>query len=676
MAGGLIQIASYGNQDILLISNPQITFFKIVYRRHTNFSMEYHKELFNGINNFGESLSITINKTGDLLHKLYLKIQLPDVLISNYYKKNNQTDINNILNSINILNNNYILYKTFQKILNKIMVDIINESLTYKSNLDGVKIIFDNIIRKYSYYNELNKVSNINISTNIQFFNLLSSDIIIPISINNSLTIKNYIDINKLFTYYYNNYKQIHINDDKDATKYLSSFNNFINDFKNHLKQIDKIFNIELKNLRNRYNIENRNNLYFSWVNNIGHQIIKKIELEIGGKVIDYIDKYSFLINQHRHINTYKQDVYNKMIGNIEILTTYDYNLTPKYELIIPLHYWFHKYSGLSIPCVFLRYHDIKINLELENLSKCCYFELDFDDPNVNIQDYIQLNDISLIVNYIFLDDDERKKFGQYQHEYLIEQTQHIQIDNITNNKINFEIPFVNPVKDLHWIVIDNLNSLVNKDLDVFNNIYLPIRGFFNINQINYNMLTTKYTNLSKTFLKIEFDNNITNYLKENMIIKINNSIYYDGEYKILSPTNNYCFINIQYYKNITKSFLFFTFNNSIINNLNIEFNGISRFKSTDGLFFDYVIPSHYYSNSISINGISSYTFSLNPHEFNPSGFFNFNEIKYGTLNILLNNDKIIKNSFWNSTLSIRVYATNYNLLRFYYGRAVLALNI
>jgi len=672
MAGGLIQIASYGNQDILLISNPQITFFKLVYRRYTNFSMEYHKEIFNGINNFGESLSITINKTGDLLHKLYLKIQLPDVLLTNIYKKNNQTNITNLLNKITILENNYKLFRTFQQILNKIIIDITNESLTYKSKLDDVYSVFINLIKKYSYNSELNKIANINIVTNENFFNLLSSGEII-IKNDNSLIIKNYVDINKLFLYYYNNYNRV---SDSYGYKYLSSFNNFLLDFKNHLKQIDKIFNIELNILKNRYNIENRNNLHFSWVNNIGHQIIKKLEIEIGGKVIDYIDKYSFLINQHRNINLYKQDIYNKMIGNIDILTSYDFNLKPKYELIIPLHFWFCKFSGLSIPCVFLRYHDIKINLELENLSKCCYFELDFDDPNFNIQDHIQLNDISLITNYIFLDDDERKKFGQYQHEYLIEQIQHIQIDNITNNKINFEIPFINPIKDLHWVVIDNLNTNLNKDLDVFNNIYLPIKNFIEVNQINYNFLNSKYINLKKNFIKIEFDFNITDYITENMIIKINNSIYYDGEYKVLLPSNNYFFLNIPFYRNINKSFISFTFDNSIVNNLNIEFNGYSRFKNLDGLFFDYVIPSNYYPNSISKNGIGSYTFSLNPHEFNPSGFFNFNEIKYATLNILLNNDKIKKNNIWNSNLSIRVYATNYNLLRFYYGRCVLALNI
>ena len=73
MGGGLIQIASYGLQDIFLIGNPQITFFKTVYRKHTNFSMEYIQEYFDGIQNFGNYLSCNISKAGDLMHRIYLK---------------------------------------------------------------------------------------------------------------------------------------------------------------------------------------------------------------------------------------------------------------------------------------------------------------------------------------------------------------------------------------------------------------------------------------------------------------------------------------------------------------------------------------------------------------------------------------------------------------------------
>ena len=82
MAGGLIQIASYGIHDIFLIGNPQITFFKIVYRRHTNFSMEYLEEQLNGYQNFGSQMSCNISKSGDLLHKMYLKINIPQITIN------------------------------------------------------------------------------------------------------------------------------------------------------------------------------------------------------------------------------------------------------------------------------------------------------------------------------------------------------------------------------------------------------------------------------------------------------------------------------------------------------------------------------------------------------------------------------------------------------------------
>ena len=73
MAGGLIQLVAYGTQDVHLTSNPQITFFKVVYRRHTNFSMESIQQTFEGVTNFGKKVSCTILREGDLVHKMYLE---------------------------------------------------------------------------------------------------------------------------------------------------------------------------------------------------------------------------------------------------------------------------------------------------------------------------------------------------------------------------------------------------------------------------------------------------------------------------------------------------------------------------------------------------------------------------------------------------------------------------
>jgi len=74
MGGGLMQLVAYGAQDIYLTGNPQITFFKVVYRRHTNFSMESIQQTWNGNSNTNGRCTATISRNGDLVHKLYLQI--------------------------------------------------------------------------------------------------------------------------------------------------------------------------------------------------------------------------------------------------------------------------------------------------------------------------------------------------------------------------------------------------------------------------------------------------------------------------------------------------------------------------------------------------------------------------------------------------------------------------
>ena len=72
MGGGLMQLVAYGAQDIYLTGNPQITFFKVVYRRHTNFSMELIEQTLNGTVGAGARLSATISRNGDLVHRMYV----------------------------------------------------------------------------------------------------------------------------------------------------------------------------------------------------------------------------------------------------------------------------------------------------------------------------------------------------------------------------------------------------------------------------------------------------------------------------------------------------------------------------------------------------------------------------------------------------------------------------
>ena len=76
---GLMQLVAVGAQDTYLTNNPQITFFKVVYRRHTPFSVESIKQTFTGTANFGNTVEAVISRNGDLITNMYLQTSLPAV---------------------------------------------------------------------------------------------------------------------------------------------------------------------------------------------------------------------------------------------------------------------------------------------------------------------------------------------------------------------------------------------------------------------------------------------------------------------------------------------------------------------------------------------------------------------------------------------------------------------
>ena len=97
MGGGLMQLVAYGAQDIYLTGNPQITFFKVVYRRHTNFSMETIEQTISGSQTAGttagNSGTVTVSRNGDLVHKIYVTgVSTADT--------GNQTDGNDLIQSV------------------------------------------------------------------------------------------------------------------------------------------------------------------------------------------------------------------------------------------------------------------------------------------------------------------------------------------------------------------------------------------------------------------------------------------------------------------------------------------------------------------------------------------------------------------------------------------------
>jgi Large eukaryotic DNA virus major capsid protein/Major capsid protein N-terminus len=79
MAGGLLQLVAYGAQDVFLTGTPEITFWKVSYRRHTNFAMESIEQTFSGQADFGRRVTCTISRNGDLCYRTYLQVTLPEI---------------------------------------------------------------------------------------------------------------------------------------------------------------------------------------------------------------------------------------------------------------------------------------------------------------------------------------------------------------------------------------------------------------------------------------------------------------------------------------------------------------------------------------------------------------------------------------------------------------------
>jgi hypothetical protein len=700
MAGGLIQIASYGIHDIFLIGNPQITFFKTVYKRHSNFSMEYIQEALDGVQNFGGSLTCNLTKAGDLLHKLYVQIEIPQVLINKatfgYPDPNNSTayaifsnNYNIIINFLNLVNYNIIqpLYKLL-KLTNINYTDINNKylvlynSMSYSNQINKLDSNAQNQPVSITFFNNLvlplfNPTSaNYNISTST-YINTSNSSFI-PFNV--STIIKNYLD----FSIFYNTL--IVKTTQNIGTVLLNLLNNYVSQITLIKTQLQTI----LSYYKNITTIQNRTNMNFAWVNFLGHQILNRVEIQIGNKIIDFTD--SVRMNIHYQLtNRIMHDItYQTLVGNVSSLTTYDSNIKPSYTLYVPLDFWFSKYSGLSLPLIYLRYHDVNINIKLNDLVNCCYYEQ--LGGTLPIEEIISLTSVKLIANYIYLDSDERKKFSQATHEYLIDQNQIVEYNNIISSSINVELPFFNPIKQLFWIIRDQNNISRLNYFDYSSNYYTDI---YNILKAEDNMIST----YGALLVKIQtVDINIANYIKVGDTITIGNSIYYNGTYKVINVLNEFIYIkynffmkeNYQYNYNTTinslnntttytksntytgnsQAFIKKITNGSPIKTNSLKLDGIERFYRLDNTYINFVQP--YQNNSRSPDyGINTYSFCLNPEDHQPSGFCNFNRIDLKTLTLALDPNYVLQ-----KTLNLTIYGYGYNVLRFEHGKAGIVLNI
>ena len=209
-------------------------------------------------------------------------------------------------------------------------------------------------------------------------------------------------------------------------------------------------------------------------VPNVGQKLLKTIELEIGGQRIDkHFSEWLYVWNELT-MPPGKKEGYYTMIGGEKYNRCTKLAAGKSYELYVPLEFWFCRNVGLALPLIALQYHEVKISIEFENADKLIdknagnyTSEEDMPDGTGKENDdtifgatsaNLVLSEPKLWVDYVFLDTDERRRFAQLSHEYLIEQVQFTGTDEITassdeNNMKSVRMNFNHPCKELIWFV-------------------------------------------------------------------------------------------------------------------------------------------------------------------------------------------------------------------------------
>ena len=210
-------------------------------------------------------------------------------------------------------------------------------------------------------------------------------------------------------------------------------------------------------------------------VPNFGQKLLKTIELEIGGQRIDkHYSEWLYIWNE-LSLPVGKRDGYNVMVGaNARNIAT-TLAASAEYELYVPLEFWFCRNVGLALPLIALQYHEVKINIEYESATAM----VDGTSTNYTFEEEakasgystnqalnggpVKLDKATLWVDYIFLDTDERRRFAQLSHEYLIEQLQFTGADSITSSGESMKsirMNFNHPCKELIWTVRKNVDGV------------------------------------------------------------------------------------------------------------------------------------------------------------------------------------------------------------------------
>ena len=318
----------------------------------------------------------------------------------------------------------------------------------------------------------------------------------------------------------------------------------------------------------------------------IAERAVKDVELSIGGQRIDKHYQKWWRLYSELYLDEAKKSNYGKMTTAIR----------GGDKIFLPLIFFFNRNPGLALPLIALQYHEVRLDFDLSSTFGT-----------------ITDKTFKVWANYVYLDTEERRRFAQKGHEYLIEQVQHTGTDTVTaGSEVQKRLSYNHPVKELVFCLDDGTD-------------------------------TWNTSNAAPTVTA-----NVARFATESNCF-ISSSFAGAPMLAVLSSADSHC-------EDI----------DGTVDTFKLVLNGQDRFKEQSGKYFNQVQPFVHHSGSPA-PGVYAYSFALKPEEHQPTGTCNFSRIDNAQVAI-----KARENT---AKTTLRMFACNYNVLRIQSGMGGLAFS-
>jgi hypothetical protein len=362
----------------------------------------------------------------------------------------------------------------------------------------------------------------------------------------------------------------------------------------------------------------------------VAERAIAAVELTIGGQRID--KHYQTWWRLYAEVFLNESDKY--AWGKMTTMANAGSGTTPS-KVYLPLLFFFNRNPGLYLPLIALQYHEVRLDFDLT-----AYYASYFGTSNP----------FEVWANYVYLDTEERRRFAQKGHEYLIEQVQHTggdQLDATSTNTQLVRLSFNHPVKELIWCYT-NPNGTATAQLNAMWNF----------------CTTTGNVNVTSNVLTMQASNN---YIMPNVtgVPQLISTTGVTGASLGLGAATGFSG-NAYWVEQGTPVFASPGVEVGPLNQFKVILNGQDRFKEQYGNYFNQVQPFYHHTGT-PYPGIYVYSFALQPEEHQPTGTCNFSRIDNAQVSVVL--------KATNQATLQKLFAVNYNILRIQSGMGGLAFS-